>query len=69
MTALTPELKAKFLAFRQAYEHARETMIAQDMQGALIAVKVWEIAQGAVPLTPDEMKVYKNRQSRIWDIT
>lgn len=47
---LNYELTAKFLAFHEAYERSRERMIAQDMQGAVIAVKVWEIAREAVPL-------------------
>lgn len=56
---LTSELRRKFIAFREAYLATEQRLIEQDMQGAVIAVRVWEEARVAVPLTPEELILYK----------
>ena len=35
-------------------------MIDDGVQGALIAKRVWEIAQAELSLTPDELHLYKS---------
>lgn len=56
---LTSELRRKFAAFREAYLEAERRLIELDVQGAVIAKQVWEDARSAVPLTPDELILYK----------
>ena len=59
MNDLSPAVKAKFRGFHEAYENARRSMLANGMHGAVVAVKVWERALSAVPLTRTELMQYK----------
>lgn len=56
---VSPELRAKFLAFREVYLATEQRLTEEEAQAAVIARTVWIEAQAAVPLTPDELKVYK----------
>jgi len=59
MVEITPELREKFLRFHEAYEFTRARLKEEGASGAVIAVKVWQAAQSDVPLTPEEMHLYK----------
>jgi hypothetical protein len=56
---LTPELRTRFLHFREAYETRRLKMIEDGAHGYEIAAVPWKAAQEAEPLTPDELRLYK----------
>jgi hypothetical protein len=56
---LTPELRDKFLRFREVYEFTQAKLEESGASGAVISQKVWEAAQEAVPLMPDELRQYK----------
>jgi hypothetical protein len=59
MIEITPALREKFLRFHEAYEFARAKLKDEGASGAVIAVKVWKAAEREVPLTPDELHLYK----------
>ena len=59
MLELTPELRERFLRFRDAYEHTKAKLEADDASGYVIAGGTWEAALKEVPLTPDELKLYR----------
>ena len=59
MIEITPALREKFLRFHEAYEFARAKLKDEGASGAVIAVKVWKAAEQEVPLTPDELHLYK----------
>lgn len=56
---VSPELRAKFLAFREVYLATEQRLKDEEAQAAVIARTVWIEAHAAVPLAPDELKVYK----------
>ena len=56
---LTPELRKRFLAFREVYLAAEARMIDEEMLGSLIARKSWIEALAAVPLDFEERTLYK----------
>jgi hypothetical protein len=56
---VSPELRARFLAFREVYLATEQRLIEEEAQAAVIARAVWREAQTAVPLTPEELKIYK----------
>lgn len=56
---LTPELRKRFLAFREVYLAAEARMSGDDVQGAVIARRTWEEALAAVPLDREELILYK----------
>ena len=49
----------KFLRFREVYEYTKEKLQSEGASGSVIAGKVWEAAQMEVPLTADELRIYK----------
>ena len=59
MQPITPELRARFLRFREAYEHARAKLTEEGAAGHVVASRPWEVALAEVPLTPEELKRYK----------
>lgn len=59
MQEVTSALRLLFIAFRESYLAAEQRMIEENVQAAVIAVKVWEEALSAVPLTPSELILYK----------
>ena len=59
MADLTPELREKFLKFKEKYEHAESRLQAADASGAVISKDTWESALAEVPLTPEELKLYR----------
>lgn len=59
MVELTSELRRRFTDFRIVYLATERRLIEEEVQGAVIAVKVWEEALAAVPLTPEELVLYK----------
>ncbi|MEO8650109.1 MAG: hypothetical protein ABI539_13170 [Acidobacteriota bacterium] len=60
MNELTPELREKFLKFRTAYQEIESSLILAGASGSFIATQVWESAGQLVPLTPDELHLYKS---------
>ena len=56
---VSPELRVKYLAFREVNIAAEQRLTEEDAQAAVIARTVWLEAQSAVPLTPNELKIYK----------
>ncbi|MEP6945879.1 MAG: hypothetical protein ABJA02_08185 [Acidobacteriota bacterium] len=56
---VSPELRTRFLRFREVYVATEERLTEEDAQAAVIARTVWIEAMAAVPLTRDELKVYK----------
>ena len=59
MTQITPSLREKFLQFHEVYEFTFAKLKAEGASGAVIAVRVWKAAEAEVPLTPDELRLYK----------
>jgi hypothetical protein len=59
MANITPELREKYLRFHEAYEFARAKLKEEGASGAVIAAKVWEAAQMEVPLSPEDLRLYK----------
>jgi hypothetical protein len=59
MVELTPDLRRRFNDFRVVYLATERRLIEEEVQGAVIAVKVWEEAQAAVPLTAAELLLYR----------
>ena len=59
MDEITPELRGKFLHFHEVYEFTREKLQEEGASGFVVAAKVWEAAQREIPLTADELKIYK----------
>ena len=57
--SVSPELRAKLLAFREVYLETELRLTQEEAQAAVIARAVWSEAQSAVPLTPAELKLYK----------
>lgn len=49
---LIPELRAKFLRFREVYEATRTRFTEEGASGAVIATYAWQIALRTVPLAP-----------------
>ena len=60
MHELTPELRDKFLRFREVYEHNRIKLEESGASGKVVAAEVWKAALEAVPLTADELRTYKS---------
>ncbi len=56
---VSPKLRAKFLAFREVYLVIEQRLTEEEAHAAVIARTVWVEAQSAIPLDPDELKVYK----------
>jgi hypothetical protein len=52
MDSITPELRGRFLRFREVYEFTLAKLQEEGAIGAVVSVKVWEAAQREVPLTP-----------------
>jgi hypothetical protein len=59
MSELSTGLREKFKQFHDAYEWAHARLTATGASEAVIAYDVWEEAQKAVPLTPAELRLYK----------
>jgi hypothetical protein len=59
MDKLGGGLREKFKQFHDAYEWAHSRLTAAGASEAVIAYEVWEEAQKAVPLTPAELRLYK----------
>jgi hypothetical protein len=59
MATLTPELREKFFEFLAVYEFTKFKLESEGHSGGYIANEVWRAAQAAVPLAPDELKLYK----------
>ena len=59
MDSITPELRGKFLRFREVYEFTLEKLQLEGASGSVVAVKVWEAALREVPLTAEELRLYK----------
>ena len=59
MQKITPELRDRFLRFREVYESTRDRLIAEGASGHIVASRPWDAAVKAVPLEPWELKLYK----------
>ena len=59
MERITPELREKFIRFHEVYEITRARLKEEGAGGSVIAERVWTAALEAVPLTPDELHIYK----------
>lgn len=59
MDELTPELRARFVKFREAYEVEHARLVAAEVKGFQLAQGPWEAAQRAIPLRADELLLYK----------
>ena len=61
MHELTPELRDKFLRFREVYEHNRIKLEESGASGKVVAAEAWKAALAEIPLTDEELHVYKLR--------
>lgn len=59
MQILTSDLRVKFLAFREAYEHELARLLEREVKGTALAKLPYQQAQLEVPLTPSELHLYK----------
>ena len=59
MDRITPKLQKKFIRFHEVYELTQARLKDEGASGAVIAERVWKAALEAVPLTPDELRIYK----------
>ena len=59
MAKLPPDLRKKFFEFHDAYEFARECLLADGASGSFLAEETWRLALDEVPLTPKELQTYK----------
>ena len=59
MVKITPELRMKFLKFHEIYGFTKEKLQSEGASGSVVAEKVWEAAQKEVPLTANELRIYK----------
>jgi hypothetical protein len=59
MADLTPELRTKFLKFKEEYDYAEARLKVADASSAVVSKGTWGAALDAVPLTPDELKLHK----------
>ena len=56
---LTIPLREKFQRFHDVYERTHERLISEGVTGALLATKVWDDSLKEMPLTPAELRLYK----------
>jgi hypothetical protein len=56
---MTPELRERFRRFREVYEARRLELVEGQASGRLVATEPYKAAQQAVPLTLDELHLYK----------
>lgn len=56
---ITPELRERFLRFREVYEARRVELLEGQASGRLVATEPYSAAQEAVPLTLEELHLYK----------
>jgi hypothetical protein len=56
---LAPELREKFLRFREVYEHNRIKLEESGASGKVVAAEVWKAALAEVPLADEELHIYK----------
>jgi hypothetical protein len=59
MGPITPELRLKFLRFREVHEFTKVMLQEAGASGSVIAAEVWKAAEKEVPLTTEELKIYK----------
>jgi hypothetical protein len=59
MNALTNSMRDKFLKFHDVYEQNRERLDDEGVSGAVLSSQVWELSLREVPMTSDELHLYK----------
>ena len=59
MRQISLELRTKFLKFREVYEFARSRLVDEGAAGHVVASRPWDQALAEVPLTAEELKLYK----------
>lgn len=59
MNEITSEQRERFLGFRAAYLAEWERLVAEGASGSVVASGTWDAAMRAVPLEPEELKLYK----------
>lgn len=56
---MTPGLRERFLRFREVYEARRLELLDGQASGRLVATEPYRAAQDAVPLSMEELHLYK----------
>ena len=52
-------MRDKFLKFHDVYEQNRERLDDEGVSGAVLSSQVWELSLRVVPLSSDELLLYK----------